>query len=180
MGSPRATTPGAAGRAAVTICAAALSGACAAVQTPRPAIGAAALGHPVASMDLPRLGGGSVSLQALRGHPVIAFMFTTWSLRSQMEAPRFARIQRQRPAVRVLPIALDRANRPLVRAFVDFVGLRGDVALATPDDLELVGAFGRTVRVPRTVLLDREGRIVQDHQGLTNFPKLERGLEALR
>jgi hypothetical protein len=74
---------------------------------------------------------------------------------------------------------MDRGNDPLIRTFVDFVGMRFDVARAEPDDLDLVGAFGRTSRVPRTVLLDRAGRVVQDHRGQTDFPKLERGLKEL-
>lgn len=106
-------------------------------------------------------------------------MFTTWSLRSQLEAQRFARLHRGRREVRVVGIAMDRGNRPLIRTFVKFVGLGCDVALAEPDDLDLVGAVGRTLQVPRTLLLDRRGRVLQDHQGQTDFPRLQRGLRKL-
>jgi hypothetical protein len=157
-----------------------LLGACATDSAPRPEIGDEALARPPLRLALPRLGGGSVAFAALRGRPVVVFMFTTWSLRAQLEAAQFVRLQQTRGEIHVVGIALDRGNRPLIRAFVDFVGLRGDVALAEPDDLDLVGAFGRTDQVPRTLLLDGAGRVRQDHRGQTDFPRLERGLAGLR
>jgi hypothetical protein len=54
------------------------------------------------------------------------------------------------------------------------MGFRFDVLLASPEDLELVGAVGKTPLLPRTVLLDREGRAVLDQIGYTDFQVLEK------
>ena len=70
----------------------------------RPAAGAGGRG-----LTLPKLGGGSVSLADHRGKLVLVTLFTTWSLRSQAEAPRFIQYhERLGPrGLKVLPICLD-------------------------------------------------------------------------
>ena len=136
----------------------------------------------VVDVQLPRLGGGALSLAALRGHPVVVFMFTTWSLRAQVEAPRVAQLaDRYRTAgLRVVGIALDRSAHALIETYVRFVGINFDVGLAEPNDLELIAAFGPTRQVPRTVLLDRAGRVAQDHpEGQTDFRRLDAALRRL-
>jgi hypothetical protein len=42
-----------------------------------------------------------------------------------------------------------------------------------------VGALGKTRQVPRTVLLDSQGRVLLDMMGHTDFPALRRRLERL-
>lgn len=130
-------------------------------------------------MTLPRLGGGKVSLSELRGKPVVLALFTTWSLRCQAEAPLFIRMHERyhTKGLRVVGVALD-MQVVLVKTYVDVVGLPFDVLLASPDDLELVGALGQTRQIPRTVLLDRSGQIVLDQRGQTDFSVLERRIRA--
>jgi thiol-disulfide isomerase/thioredoxin len=128
-------------------------------------------------MTLPLLKGGEVALERMRGAPVVITLFTTWCLRCQAEAPLFNQLfaAHARQGLRMLGIAVDvRTKVTLIRTYVEFVKFRFDVALAQPDDLELVGGLGRTRRVPRTVLLDRHGAIVLDHVGQTDFPALRR------
>lgn len=134
---------------------------------------------PGARMTLPRLGGGQVSLQELRGRPVLLTLFTTWCLRCQAEAPLFVQLHEQhgRRGLRILAVALDVRGRPMVQPYVEFVGFKFDVLLARPDDIELVGGLGVTRQVPRTVLLDARGRIVLDQQGATDFAALRAGVE---
>ena len=81
--------------AAAALAAALLSGACSgpAPQQPDPLSPAPLTTRPGAQMTLQRLGGGEVSLQGLRGKPVLITLFTTWCLRCQAEAPLFNQIQ---------------------------------------------------------------------------------------
>ena len=122
-----------------------------------------------------------MSLSGLRGGPVVLTMFTTWSLRCQAEAPQFVQLHERWKSrgLRVVGVSLSADDASLVRTYVEFVGYRFDVALARPDDLELVAAFGLTRQVPRTVLLDGAGRVLRDFEGLTDFVTLRRELDAL-
>lgn len=126
------------------------------------------------------MGGGVVDVAQLQGRPVLLFLFSTWSLRAQAEAEEIKRIASRYSGVAVVAIALDVRGRKLVKTYVDFVGFTFPVALATPDDLALIAALGRTARVPRTVLIDARGQIIQDHRsGQTDFERLHRGLAAV-
>jgi peroxiredoxin len=144
---------------------------------------AAAPGRPTAGSVLPTVTGEPLHLAELRGHPVVVFMFTTWSLRAQAEASRFVELhERLGPrGLKLLAVALDHEtiSRVQLETYLRFVGIAFPVALAGPDDLELVAAFGRTVKVPRTVLLDRQGRAVANFEGQTDFPRLRRAIEGL-
>ena len=132
------------------------------------------------TMTLPRLGGGSLSIESYRGHPVLITLFTTWCLRCQAEAPLFVRLSEREEGPRVVGIALDDLTKlSMVQTYVGFVGFRFPVLLAEPTSLELVGGLGPTKQVPRTVLLDAKGVVVQDHVGQTDFPRLERALAPL-
>ena len=134
-----------------------------------------------AEMTLPRLGGGSVSLSKLRGGPVVISLFTTWCLRCQAEAPRLVELHARHRArgLVVLGVALDVTTIELIKTYVEYVGFSFDVLLARPNDLELVGALGVTKQVPRTVLLDGQGKIVDDQLGSTNFDRLRQRIEPL-
>jgi peroxiredoxin len=136
------------------------------------------LPSPPVQMTLPRLGGGIVSLESLRGRPVLISLFTTWWIPCQEEAPRFVRFDERfgRDGLVVLGIALDSdGSTPakLVQIYVNEMGIRFPVLLASPNDLELVGGVGQTKAVPRTLLLDRQGRIIIDQVGATRFQVLE-------
>jgi thiol-disulfide isomerase/thioredoxin len=147
-------------------------------EAPSPALATTATS---ARMTLPRLGGGTISLESLRGHPVVVHLFTTWCLRCQAEAPFFARMHEQLSGrgLRTLGVALDKGVPELVKTYVEYVGFRFPVLLALPDDLELVAGLGRTPQVPRTILLDPQGRIVLDQLGQTNLQRLDAALKPL-
>ncbi len=132
-------------------------------------------------MTLPRLGGGEVSLKGRPGKPVLITIFTTWCLRCQREAPLFNQLHdAYARRLRVLGVVVDVKMQPaILQTYVEFVKFRFDVAVARPDDLELLGGLGPTRRVPRTVLLDRRGVLVLDHVGQTNAPALKKALGRL-
>ena len=139
---------------------------------------AALLSSAPVQMTLSRVGGGTLSLSSLRGRPVLITLFTTWCIPCQVEAQGFVRLdERFRPrGLAVVGIALNSGGTTpakLVDLYVEDVGFRFPVLLASPDDLELVGGLGLTRAVPRTVLLDGTGRAVLDQVGQTRFQALE-------
>jgi peroxiredoxin len=134
--------------------------------------------RPPVQLALPQLSGGTLSLEALRGRPVVVTLFTTWCFRCQAEAPALQRLhERFGPrGLAVLGVAMNSEGaRPteLVRIYVEDCGFRFPILLAVPDDLELIGAFGKTPQIPRTLLLDRGGGVVLDQIGETRFVTLE-------
>jgi peroxiredoxin len=136
------------------------------------------LPSPPVQMTLPRLDGGTLSIESLRGRPVLLTLFTTWWVPCQGEAPTFVRFDERfrQDGLAVVGVALDEAGKTpaqLVRLWVDEMGIRYPVLLAPPNDLELVGGVGQTKAVPRTLLLDRQGRIILDQVGKTRFQALE-------
>lgn len=132
-------------------------------------------------LELPRLGGGTLSLSTLQGRPVLLFLFTTWSLRAQAEAPLVARLhETYHPrGLEVVGIALEQIKPQLIRDYADYVGFRFPILLSLPHDPPLVGAFGQTHHVPRTLLLDREGRKVLDLQGQADQREVEAKIKEL-
>ena len=132
-------------------------------------------------MTLPRLGGGHLAVEDLRGRPVVLALFTTGPLSCQQEAREISRLhQRYRHRVHFVGVALDsHSNNAMVEAFVEVSGYGFPVLLATPTNLDLVGGLGATSVVPRTVLLDSAGRIVQDHTGRTDFKRLVESIQDL-
>lgn len=157
-----------------------VAGACGSTsRKPGPGGPPAAGARPV-ELSLPRLGGGRIEVQQLRGRPVVITMFTTWCLRCQAEAPRFVELHERHGArLALLGLAMDVRGFRLIKTYVDHVGFRFPVMLAPPNDLDLVTAMGKTRRVPRTLLLDRQGRIALDHQGYTDFAQLHARINGL-
>lgn len=132
-------------------------------------------------LELPRLGGGRLRLSHHRGKPVVVTLFTTWSLRSQAESPLFNQLhERRNQEFQVVGIALDR-NFRLVQTYAEVMQLRYPVGLSSADDLDLVAALGQVKQVPRTILLDAEGRIVLDQDsGQTHFEALLSKIASLK
>ncbi len=150
---------------------------------PPPLSGEPAAGRPV-DLRLPRLRGGQVSLADLRGHPLLLALFATWDLRSQAEATTLEQLHQELGprGLKVVGVALaplGPQGLPIVQAYVEVMNLSFDVLLAQPDDLDLVAAVGLTRQVPRTLLLDRRGRVLLDQRGQTDFAALRARLRPL-
>ncbi len=139
---------------------------------------------PAVKLTLPLLGGGEVSLQDLRGKPVLLTLFATWSLRCQAEVPLFSQLQERYGGrgLKVVSIAigpLGAKGLPMVETFVEVFGISYPVLLSEPGNIDLVGALGAVKHVPRTLLLDRRGKVLLNQEGQTNFPVLYRTLDKL-
>ncbi len=130
-------------------------------------------------VDFSRLKGGSLSTSELKGKPTLLTFFTTWCLRCQAEAGRFEQIHEryQSKGLTVVGIALDLQGSKFVKPYVDAMGLTFEVLLSHPDSLDLTQVFGKITQVPRTLLLDREGRVVLDQMGQTNFYALQKKID---
>lgn len=136
------------------------------------------------SLILPRLGGGEISLQELRGAPVVVTLFSTWSMRAQAEAPLLVQLHERHQArgLQLVGVAITSPGEKgtlMVETYVEVNGVTFPVALSAPDNPDLVAALGPVRIVPRTLLLDGKGRIVLDQPGQTDFAELYKLVERL-
>jgi len=100
-----------------------------------------------------------IGLEAFRGQIVLLNLWATWCIPCRQEMPALDRLQARigpDQGFRVVPLAVDRAGRAKVEAFLTEVGVKNlkpylDVTMKSARNL---GANG----LPTTLLLDREGR----------------------
>ena len=111
---------------------------------------------------LPRLGGGTVSLSDYRGRVVILDFWATWCGPCRQSLPSLEVIARryQTRGVTVLLVNLgepeDRLRDWLGKRYTSPVLLDGNNAVATRYNV---------AGIPRTFIIDRDGRVVYDHGG---------------
>ena len=118
-------------------------------------------GNPAPSYSAPDLQGDSVSLESLRGSPVVLNVWATWCPPCRAELPSLQALQEDfaDQGLRVVAVSVDaRAAAPDVRRFVEEQGLRM-LVLHDPED-RITQSF-RLTGVPHTFLIDREGTIVR-------------------
>jgi thiol-disulfide isomerase/thioredoxin len=117
-------------------------------------------GAPASDFSLPDRSGRTVSLRDLRGRPVLIDFWATWCGPCRKTMPEVERIHRKYGAnLQVLGINLE-GRTPEVLAFLDKAGYSFRV-LFDEGNFESGTASRYGVRsIPRTFLLDREGRIL--------------------
>lgn len=126
-----------------------------------------AKGDVAPSLELPRLEGGTLSIEELRGKVVLLNIWATWCAPCVKEMPSMQRVyERHRDeGLEVLAVAVDHEpgiRQPggriegLVSDFVDRLGLTFPVVVDPTGDTER--RFDAEY-LPTTFLIDREGRI---------------------
>ncbi len=107
------------------------------------------------------LAGDSVSLTALRGQAVLLNVWATWCIPCRKEMPALQQLHTlfAGSGLRILAISVDSqgAERD-VKTFLDSNGLTFTVAL---DPARSVQRVFRTIGVPETFLINRDGRLVK-------------------
>ncbi|MDY0001732.1 MAG: TlpA disulfide reductase family protein [Polyangia bacterium] len=111
------------------------------------------------------LSGEPLRLSSFRGKPLVMMFFTTWCVPCQVQGSRFKPLRAAIGAHRVtfLAVSVD-TERNLVPTFLEAAGFDFPAAYADPEMVRQ-SPIGPTRDVPRTVVLDREGRLVADLQG---------------
>jgi peroxiredoxin len=123
---------------------------------------------------------GSASLRsdALVGRPLVLVFITTYDLASQAQARFLSMLANRHDAdLSVAAIVLEPPeNLPLVLTFRDALALRYPVALGDADLIAGKGPFGDVSAVPTTILIDRQGHVVDRRVGLARDTEIEQAL----
>ena len=131
-------------------------------------------GRPAPELVLETMEGEPFSLRALRGEVVVLNVWATWCAPCRVELPGFVALQEELAdeGVRFVGLSVDAEGFEVVRPFAREHGLNY-VQLASR---EAAARHFPGNAVPRTYLIDRQGRIRYEHTGVlvkwTLRPKL--------
>lgn len=112
--------------------------------------------------DLPRLDGGRISSHDMEGRVALLNFWASWCAPCRDEMPELDALRKSIPDPEFAFIAMNEDQQPeTARAFLDELGFDFPVALGRG----ALKARYRYIGLPFTVLLDREGRVVQRWTG---------------
>ena len=117
-------------------------------------------GEVVADWSLAGLEGGGVESSELKGRVVLVNFWSTGCLPCRRELPHLQALQERLgpEGLSVIGVVVDRGDPAAIREFVESRGLSYPVGLVTDS---VIGSLGPVEAVPTTLVLDREGRLVQ-------------------
>ena len=154
-----------------------LAGAC---SSSKPVAAAKAVGtrKPAPDFALSDAQGKSMRLADFKGKVVLLDFWATWCGPCKIEIPWFIEFQRQYKdrGFSVIGVSMDEDGWQAVRPFVERVKMNYPVVLGND---QTAAAFGGVEVLPTTFIIDREGRIVASHEGLTSKAEFENAIKEL-
>ena len=133
------------------------------------------VGQPIPDFELPRLGGGTVKMSELKGHPVLINYWTTWCPPCKEELPLLQARQDQYPDLVVLAVDTDE-EEPVVKAYIDQYGYTFTVLLDFDWEVErLLGVQA----YPTTFFVDADGIVRSRYIGGMSAKVLDSNLKLI-
>ena len=122
--------------------------------------------------------GRTVRLADFKGKVVLLDFWATWCGPCQIEIPWFIEFQRKYKdqGFSVVGISMDEGGWEVVRPFVDEQKMNYPVLIGND---ETASAFGGVEALPTTFIIDKQGRIVATHMGLTSKDEFENTIKSL-
>jgi len=133
---------------------------------------------PAPEFSLADAGGKTVKLSDFKGKVVLLDFWATWCGPCKIEIPWFVEFQRKYKdqGFSVVGVSMDEGGWGTVRPFVEEHKMNYPVVIGTDQTAE---EFGGVEVLPTTFVIDRQGRIVATHQGLTSKDEIEDAIKAL-
>lgn len=135
-------------------------------------------GSKAPAWKLQDLDGKTVSSDDLKGKVVILDFWATWCPPCRAEIPGLIDLQKayEKEGLMVVGISVDQDGSSVLKPFVEKFGVNYPVLVA---DDKVQQAFGGFDAIPVTLVIDRQGRIVKRHLGLTEKDELEAEIKPL-
>ena len=122
------------------------------------------------------LQGRRVSLASLRGRPVLVNFFGTWCPPCRAELPELEKLAKAQPGcLRVVGVAEDSGSAQDVLAFAEKRGLTYPLLL----DDGSAGSRYEVTSIPRSVLIDADGKLAGSFAGMVTQAGVEQAVHAL-
>ena len=124
------------------------------------------------------LDGKTVSSDDFKGKVVILDFWATWCPPCRAEIPGLIDLQKTygKQGLMVAGISVDQGGADVIKPFVEKFGMNYPVLVA---DDKVQQAFGGFDAIPVTLVIDRQGRIVKRHLGLTEKDEFEAEIKPL-
>lgn len=128
--------------------------------------------------ELPGLDGKKVQSSEFAGKVIILDFWATWCGPCRMEIPGFIELQKkyEKLGLVVVGVSLDQDGTEVVKAFKEKFGVNYPLVMG---DAKVVEAFGGVEAIPTTFIIDRAGRIVNQHVGYADKAEFEREIKPL-
>jgi thiol-disulfide isomerase/thioredoxin len=124
------------------------------------------------------LDGKTVSSDDFKGKVVILDFWATWCPPCRAEIPGLIDLQKAygKQGLMVVGVSVDQGGADVIKPFVKKFGMNYPVLVA---DDKVQQAFGGFDAIPVTLVIDRQGRIVKRHLGLTEKDEFEAEIKPL-
>jgi thiol-disulfide isomerase/thioredoxin len=129
---------------------------------------------------LPDLDNRAQSIDQWRGKVVVVNFWATWCAPCREEIPLFVRLQKQygERGVQFVGIAIDQPAK--VKPYAAELGMNFPILIGGADAIELTRKLGnRAAVLPFTLVITRQGKVVETHVGVAREAKLEALLASL-
>ncbi|SFD14193.1 Peroxiredoxin [Thiohalospira halophila DSM 15071] len=141
---------------------------------------ASAKGEPRPAFTLPDLDGKERSISEWDGQVVLLNFWASWCPPCRREIPAFVDVQEdyRDQGLRIIGVAID--DRQAVVDFTNPMGVNYPILLGGDEGIGIAEAYGNRMGVlPYTVLIDREGRIVERWREELSYEDVEKAIEPL-
>lgn len=134
---------------------------------------------PAPRWKLPRMTGGSAQLADFKGKVLLLNFWATWCAPCRTEMPWFSEFQEKYKAdgLEVVGISVDEKGWSVVKPFVadKSHGVNYTILLDTMD----LTVMYKLATMPKTVLIDRDGKVAAIHNGLVEKDSFESEIKAV-